>query len=101
MRVLEARSVKLRDLRLRLNKAEGRYSIAQAAKTLEDNRKLLGFSHFSLECDTLERVFLDLCARADSGSSIITATQDSVVNVEHVGEQNFTHATIHRRNLIL
>ncbi|KAL6258986.1 hypothetical protein P5V15_008908 [Pogonomyrmex californicus] len=57
--------------------------IAQVAKALEDNRKLLGFSHFSLECDTLERVFLDLCARADNGSSIIRASQDSVINVEH------------------
>ncbi|XP_067204074.1 uncharacterized protein ldd isoform X2 [Linepithema humile] len=58
--------------------------IAQAAKALEDNRKLLGFSHFSLECDTLERVFLDLCARADNGSSIIKANEDSVTNAEHV-----------------
>ncbi|XP_011868082.1 PREDICTED: uncharacterized protein LOC105562133 isoform X2 [Vollenhovia emeryi] len=58
--------------------------IAQVAKALEDNRKLLGFSHFSLECDTLERVFLDLCARADSGSSAIRASQDSVITVEHV-----------------
>ncbi|XP_011684588.1 PREDICTED: uncharacterized protein LOC105447955 isoform X2 [Wasmannia auropunctata] len=57
--------------------------IAQVAKALEDNRKLLGFSHFSLECDTLERVFLDLCARADSGSSVIRASQDSVINMEH------------------
>ncbi|XP_018348552.1 PREDICTED: uncharacterized protein LOC108752306 [Trachymyrmex septentrionalis] len=56
--------------------------IAQVAKALEDNRKLLGFSHFSLECDTLERVFLDLCAQADRGSSVIRASQDSVVNVE-------------------
>ncbi|KAG5315958.1 ABCAD protein, partial [Acromyrmex insinuator] len=56
--------------------------IAQVAKALEDNRKLLGFSHFSLECDTLERVFLDLCARADKGSSVIRASQDSVVNME-------------------
>ncbi|XP_028048892.2 uncharacterized protein LOC105837746 isoform X2 [Monomorium pharaonis] len=57
--------------------------IAQVAKALEDNHKLLGFSHFSLECDTLERVFLDLCARADNGSSVIRASQDSVVNVDH------------------
>ncbi|RLU15876.1 hypothetical protein DMN91_011632 [Ooceraea biroi] len=58
--------------------------IAQVAKALEDNCKLLGYSHFSLECDTLERVFLDLCARADSGSSVIKASQDSIVSVEHV-----------------
>jgi len=57
------------------------------AKALEDNRKLLGFSHFSLECDTLERVFLDLCARADGGSSAIRASQDSVVNVELAGKK--------------
>ncbi|XP_019697173.1 ATP-binding cassette sub-family A member 13 isoform X1 [Harpegnathos saltator] len=56
--------------------------IAQTAKALEDSRKLLGFSHFSLECDTLERVFLDLCARADSGSSSMKASQDSVVTLE-------------------
>ncbi|XP_050450054.1 uncharacterized protein LOC126850786 isoform X1 [Cataglyphis hispanica] len=58
--------------------------IAQAAKLLEDNRKLLGFSHFSLECDTLERVFLDLCARADNKSSIIKANEDSVAVIEHI-----------------
>ncbi|XP_029170086.1 LOW QUALITY PROTEIN: uncharacterized protein LOC114939826 [Nylanderia fulva] len=58
--------------------------IAQAAKSLEDNRKLLGFSHFSLECDTLERVFLDLCTRADNKSSIVKANEDSVAVIEHV-----------------
>ncbi|KAL0111880.1 hypothetical protein PUN28_013230 [Cardiocondyla obscurior] len=62
----------------------GNNDITQVAKALEDNRKLLGFSHFSLECDTLERVFLDLCARADNGSSVIRASQDSVISVEHV-----------------
>ncbi|XP_024889665.1 ATP-binding cassette sub-family A member 13 isoform X1 [Temnothorax curvispinosus] len=67
-----------------INNDQGYFSIAQVAKALEDNRKLLGFSHFSLECDTLERVFLDLCARADNGSSVIRASQDSVINVEHV-----------------
>jgi hypothetical protein len=61
------------------------------AKALEDNCKHLGYSHFSLECDTLERVFLDLCARADSGSSIIKASQDSIVSVEHVGESSFPY----------
>ncbi|XP_043253492.1 retinal-specific phospholipid-transporting ATPase ABCA4 isoform X1 [Colletes gigas] len=63
-------------------------NIAQAAKALEDSRKILGYSHFSLECDSLERVFLDLCSRADSGSSVIRASQDSVASVgsvEHVG----------------
>lgn len=60
-------------------------SIAQAAKVLEDSRKMLGYSHFSLECDTLERVFLDLCARAESGSSVIRASQDSVASVDNVG----------------
>ncbi|XP_020291877.1 uncharacterized protein LOC109858741 isoform X2 [Pseudomyrmex gracilis] len=59
--------------------------IAQIAKALEDNHKLLGFSHFSLECDTLERVFLDLCARADNGSSIIKGSQDSVASIEQIG----------------
>ncbi|XP_076548743.1 lipid droplet defective isoform X1 [Osmia lignaria lignaria] len=60
-------------------------NIALAAKVLEDSRKILGYSHFSLECDTLERVFLDLCSRAENGSSIIRASQDSVATVDHVG----------------
>ncbi|KZC04437.1 ATP-binding cassette sub-family A member 13 [Dufourea novaeangliae] len=60
-------------------------NIAQAAKMLEDSRKLVGYSHFSLECDTLERVFLDLCSRAESGSSVIRASQDSVASVDHIG----------------
>ncbi|XP_076176197.1 lipid droplet defective isoform X2 [Ptiloglossa arizonensis] len=60
-------------------------NIAQAAKALEDSRKILGYSHFSLECDSLERVFLELCSHADSGSSVIRASQDSVASVEHVG----------------
>nr|XP_033323682.1 uncharacterized protein LOC117218991 isoform X1 [Megalopta genalis]XP_033323683.1 uncharacterized protein LOC117218991 isoform X1 [Megalopta genalis]XP_033323684.1 uncharacterized protein LOC117218991 isoform X1 [Megalopta genalis] len=61
-------------------------NIAHAAKVLEDSRKIVGYSHFSLECDTLERVFLDLCSRAESGSgSVIRASQDSVATVDHVG----------------
>ncbi|XP_033187616.2 lipid droplet defective isoform X1 [Bombus vancouverensis nearcticus] len=60
-------------------------NIAQAAKILEDSRRNLGYSHFSLECDTLERVFLDLCSRAESGSSIITPIQDSVISMGNVG----------------
>lgn len=59
------------------------FSIAQAAKVLEDSRKILGYSHFSLECDTLERVFLDLCSRAESGSSIVRASQDSVISIDN------------------
>lgn len=59
------------------------FSIAQAAKMLEDSRKILGYSHFSLECDTLERVFLDLCSRAESGSSIVRASQDSVISIDN------------------
>ncbi|OAD61200.1 ATP-binding cassette sub-family A member 13 [Eufriesea mexicana] len=58
-------------------------NIAQAAKVLEDNRKILGYSHFSLECDTLERVFLDLCSRAENGSPVTTSSQDSVIDVNH------------------
>lgn len=58
-------------------------NIAQAAKVLEDSRKILGYSHFSLECDTLERVFLDLCSRAESGSSIVRASQDSVISIDN------------------
>ncbi|XP_053595540.1 uncharacterized protein LOC103571174 isoform X2 [Microplitis demolitor] len=41
--------------------------IAGVIKNLEDNQKTLGFSRITLECDTLEKVFLDLCLRADSG----------------------------------
>lgn len=41
-------------------------SIAGVAKILEDNQKLLAFTHFSLECDNLERVFLDLCSKEDT-----------------------------------
>ncbi|XP_076641439.1 lipid droplet defective [Halictus rubicundus] len=60
-------------------------NIGHAAKVLEDSRKVVGYSHFSLECDSLERVFLDLCSRAESGSSVIRASQDSVATVDHVG----------------
>lgn len=68
------------------------FSIAQAAKLLEDNRKLLGYSHFSLECDTLERVFLDLCTRADNKSSSIKENEDRVAVIEHIGKKCFTYA---------
>ncbi|XP_076760468.1 lipid droplet defective [Xylocopa sonorina] len=61
-------------------------NIAQAAKVLEDNRKTLGYSHFSLECDSLERVFLDLCARAEDGSSATRGSQDSVITVDNIGQ---------------
>ncbi|XP_026675626.1 uncharacterized protein LOC108632621 isoform X2 [Ceratina calcarata] len=57
-------------------------NIVQVAKVLEDNKKMLGYSHFSLECDSLEQVFLDLCARAEGGPSVIKASQDSVISVE-------------------
>ncbi|XP_076284763.1 lipid droplet defective isoform X2 [Lasioglossum baleicum] len=60
-------------------------NIGHAAKVLEDSRKVVGYSHFSLECDTLERVFLDLCARAENGSTVIGASQDSVATVDYVG----------------
>ncbi|CAL7936973.1 unnamed protein product [Xylocopa violacea] len=61
-------------------------NIAQAAKVLEDNRKTLGYSHFSLECDSLERVFLDLCTRAEDGSSATRGSQDSVISVDNIGQ---------------
>nr|XP_031839600.1 uncharacterized protein LOC116430078 isoform X2 [Nomia melanderi] len=70
---------------LPLQGKNGVNNIAQAAKVLEDSRKIVGYSHFSLECDTLERVFLDLCSRAESGSTVISASQDSIVTVDHVG----------------
>ncbi|XP_015191826.1 PREDICTED: uncharacterized protein LOC107074670 isoform X2 [Polistes dominula] len=59
--------------------------IAQAAKVLEDNQKLLGFLHFSLECDTLERVFLDLCARADNTSMLNQVNMNNSDKVNHIG----------------
>ncbi|XP_014612694.1 PREDICTED: uncharacterized protein LOC106791527 isoform X1 [Polistes canadensis] len=59
--------------------------IAQAAKVLEDNQKLLGFLHFSLECDTLERVFLDLCARADNNSMLNRVNINNSDKVNHIG----------------
>ncbi|XP_035722982.1 uncharacterized protein LOC118441973 isoform X2 [Vespa mandarinia] len=58
--------------------------IAQVAKVLEDNQKLLGFIHFSLECDTLERVFLDLCARADNNSLLNGANINNADKVNHI-----------------
>lgn len=64
-------------------------SISAAAKILEDNKKSLGFSHISLECDTLERVFLDLCGRADTGcSSAVRVSMDSVASVGSIGKGN-------------
>jgi len=63
---------------------------------LEDNRKLLGFSHFSLECDTLERVFLDLCARADNKSSNIKENADRVAVIEHIGKKYFIHYIVNK-----
>lgn len=60
-------------------------SIAQVAKALEDNQKLLGFMHFSLECDTLERVFLDLCSRADNKSMSNGANMNNADKANHIG----------------
>ncbi|XP_053973403.1 uncharacterized protein LOC128873691 isoform X1 [Hylaeus volcanicus] len=60
-------------------------NIAQAAKALEESRNILGYSHFSLECDSLERVFLDVCSRAESGSFVIGPSQDSVGTGGHLG----------------
>lgn len=45
------------------------FSIAGAVRALEDNQESLGYSHFSVECDTIERVFLDMCANADGGQT--------------------------------
>ncbi|KAF7403454.1 hypothetical protein HZH68_006248 [Vespula germanica] len=59
--------------------------IGQVAKALEDNQKLLGFMHFSLECDTLERVFLDLCARADNNSMLNGTNLNNADKVNHIG----------------
>ncbi|XP_033223873.1 phospholipid-transporting ATPase ABCA1 isoform X3 [Belonocnema kinseyi] len=59
--------------------------IAAAAKVLEDNKNVIGFTHFSLECDTLERVFLDLCSDAENGSVLMRASQDSVATRQSNG----------------
>ncbi|XP_043289977.1 uncharacterized protein ldd isoform X2 [Venturia canescens] len=60
--------------------------IAAVVKLLEDNKKTLGFAHISLECDSLERVFLDLCSRADTGySAPMRLSMDSVASVGSIG----------------
>lgn len=59
--------------------------IAAAIKLLEDNKKKLGFSRISLECDTLEKVFLDLCSRADTGASAIRGSTASVLSNNSIG----------------
>ena len=61
------------------------FSIAAAAKILEDNKKLIGFTHFSLECDTLERVFLDLCSDAENGSVLMRSSQVSIATAQSNG----------------
>lgn len=60
--------------------------ISSAIKALEDNKKSLGFSCVSLECDTLERVFLDLCSRAETGvASIVHGSTASVASISSIG----------------
>lgn len=61
------------------------FSISAALKILEDNKDLIGFSHFSLECDTLEKVFLDLCSEAENGSSMLRNSQDSIASAPSIG----------------
>ncbi|XP_024944655.1 uncharacterized protein LOC107271675 isoform X2 [Cephus cinctus] len=43
--------------------------IAGVARLLEENRHSLNFSHFSLECDDLESVFLELCGDTEHKES--------------------------------
>ncbi|XP_028982053.1 uncharacterized protein LOC107039836 isoform X2 [Diachasma alloeum] len=52
--------------------------IAGVIKKLEENKTSLGFSRISLDCDTLERVFLNLCGKAEHGSSAIGGSLASV-----------------------
>ncbi|XP_048511619.1 ATP-binding cassette sub-family A member 13 isoform X2 [Athalia rosae] len=60
--------------------------IAGAVKALEDNQEQLGFSHFNLECDTLERVFLDMCAHADGAEKYAKPTSlESLNSVNSIG----------------
>ncbi|KAK0086066.1 hypothetical protein PV325_003922 [Microctonus aethiopoides] len=60
--------------------------ISSAIKALEDNKKSLGFSCVSLECDTLERVFLDLCSRAETGvASTVHGSTASVASISSIG----------------
>ncbi|XP_011308769.1 uncharacterized protein ldd isoform X2 [Fopius arisanus] len=52
--------------------------IARVIKNLEENKTSLGFSRISLDCDTLERVFLNLCGKAENESSVIGGSLASV-----------------------
>ncbi|XP_043481651.1 ATP-binding cassette sub-family A member 13 isoform X2 [Leptopilina heterotoma] len=58
--------------------------ISAALKIIEDNKDLIGFTHFSLECDTLEKFFLDLCSEAENGSSMLRNSQDSIASAPSI-----------------
>ncbi|XP_023289550.1 uncharacterized protein LOC105698871 [Orussus abietinus] len=62
-----------------------RNDIAKATRVLEENQKLLGFSHYTLECDSLEKVFLNMCSRADSGLPYSRPEHGSVQSVRSIG----------------
>ncbi|XP_066598930.1 uncharacterized protein ldd isoform X2 [Prorops nasuta] len=59
--------------------------LERALKSLEGNQETLGYTRLTLECDTLEKVFLDLCGKADSGSNFMKASLDSVASVDQIG----------------
>ncbi|XP_063992095.1 ATP-binding cassette sub-family A member 13-like isoform X2 [Diachasmimorpha longicaudata] len=52
--------------------------IAGVIKKLEDSKTSLGFSRISLDCDTLERVFLSLCGKAEHKNSHVGGSLASV-----------------------
>ncbi|XP_046740699.1 uncharacterized protein LOC124408067 isoform X2 [Diprion similis] len=63
--------------------------MAEVVKTLEDNQQTVGFSHFNVECDTLERIFLNMCTDADSGRTYAKPTSlESLNSVSSAGLEN-------------
>lgn len=72
------------------------FSITGAVKALEDNQERLGFSHFNVECDTLERVFLDMCADAEGSHTYAKPTSlESLNSVNSVGKSLTNRALSH------
>ncbi|XP_046491171.1 uncharacterized protein ldd isoform X1 [Neodiprion pinetum] len=63
--------------------------MVEVMKILEDNQHIAGFSHFNVECDTLERIFLDMCTHADSGQMYPKPTSlESLNSISSIGLAN-------------
>lgn len=52
--------------------------IAGVLEVLEENKKSLNYSRISLECETLEQVFLNLCSKADNERQLSEENSTSV-----------------------